>query len=127
MPHIGNNLAGLHLLASRNTDSGTMCIQGRESAAVVDFDIVPIASAPTVRSVGNGHGTIRGSQNRCALRNSDVGNAMVADLTCNRVCAVALRRGDRSLHRQRPLQGSVRKHRIHTGSHEFPTPLHKAS
>ena len=104
-----------------------MCIERCEPAAVVDFDIVPVATSPTVGGVGNSYGTICSSENRSTLWDSDVGTTMVANFTSNGVCAVALRRCDCACHRQWPLQSTVRENRIHAGGHEFPTPLHEAT
>lgn len=84
MPHICNDLPRFHLLSHCNADTAAMGIQGRESAAVVDLYIVPIAAAPAVSGVGNGHGAVCGSQNRCSLRNYDISPAVIADLTCNK-------------------------------------------
>lgn len=99
MPHIGNHLPGLHLLPHCNADTGAMGIQGRESSSVVDFDIVPITATPTVSGVGNSHGAICCRKDWCTFRDCDISTAVVADLTCNRVSAIPLRRGYRTRNR----------------------------
>ena len=60
MAHIGNDLPGLHLLPHCNADTGAMGIQSRASAAVIYFDIVPIAAAPSISGIGNGYGAVCG-------------------------------------------------------------------
>ena len=127
MSHIGNHLSSLHLLTNRNADAGTMGIQGRQPAAVVDLDIVPVTASPAVGGVGNGDGAVCGGQNWRSLRCRDIGTAVLTDFSRERIGAVPLRRGDCSRHRQRPLQGTIRKHRIHAGRHELPAPLHKTT
>lgn len=46
MPHIGNHLTGIYLLPCGDTDAGAMGVEGRQPAAVVDFDIVPVTATP---------------------------------------------------------------------------------
>lgn len=99
LPHICYDLSGFHLLPRCNTDTGAMGIQGRESAAIVDLDIVPAASTPTISGVGNGHGAICGSKDRCTFRGCDISTAMVADFSCDRIGTIALRRGNRTRNR----------------------------
>ena len=72
MPYISNHLTGFYLLPCDGTNAGAMGIEGGKSAAVVDFDMVPITAAPTVGGVGNGHSTSCSSQNRSAFWDSNV-------------------------------------------------------
>lgn len=103
MPHIGYNLPCLYLLTHCDTDSGTMRIQRSQSTAMVDFDVIAIASTPTVEGVGDGHGAVGSGQDRGTLGHGDVGAAVVAGFAGKRVGSIALWRGDRTRHRQRPL------------------------
>ena len=103
---IGDDLASLDLLACGHADARAMCVQRGQPAAVVELDVVAIAAAPTVEGVGDGYGAVGGGQDRGAFGHSDVGAAVVAGLAGDRVGAVALRRGDRARHRQRPFGSS---------------------
>ena len=96
---VGDDLAGFDLLACRDADARAMRIQRGQPAAVVEFDVVAVAAAPTVEGISDGHGAVGGGQDRGALGHSDVGAAVVAGLAGDRVGAVALRRGDRARHR----------------------------
>ena len=107
LPHIGDDLAGFDLLACGDVDAGAVRIQRGQTAAVVEFDVVAVAAAPAVEGVGDGHGAIGGGQDRGAFGHGDVGAAVVADFAGDRVGAVALGRGDRARHRQRPLEPTV--------------------
>ena len=104
---VGDNLAGFDLLTCSDADAGAVGVEGGQPAAVVEFDIVAIAAAPAVEGVGDDDGAVGSGQDGGALGHSDVGAAVVAGLAGDRVSAVALRRGDRALHRQRPLEPSV--------------------
>lgn len=61
---------------------------------MVDLDIVPVASTPTISGIGNGHGAICGSKDRCTFRGCDISTAMVADFSCDRIGTIALRRSN---------------------------------
>ena len=100
---VGNDLPGFDLLACGDADAGAVGVQRCQSTAVVELDVVTVAAAPAVQRVGDGHGAVGRRQDRRALGYRDVGAAMVADFAGDRVGAVALRRGDRARHRQRPL------------------------
>ena len=104
---VGDDLAGFDLLACRDADARAMRIQRGQPAAVVEFDVVAVAAAPAVKGVGDGDGAVGSRQDRGALRHGDVGATVVAGLAGDRIGTVALRRGDRACHRQRPLQGTV--------------------
>ena len=70
MPHIGYNLPCLYLLTHCDTDSGTMRIQRSQSTAMVDFDVIAIASTPTVEGVGDGHGAVGSGHCRAPSANT---------------------------------------------------------
>ena len=86
--HIADHLALHYLLALRHTDCGTVCIQRVKGAVVADLDVVPIAAAPRVGAVGDGHGApCRGQYGR-TVRRGDVRAAVVAHFPGKRVAAV---------------------------------------
>ena len=116
---IGDDLAGFDLLACGHADARAVGIQRGQPAAVVELDVVAIAASPTVEGVGDSDGAVGGGQDRGALGHSDVGAAVVAGLAGDRVGAVALRRGDRARHRQRPLQGTVGQCGVGAGRQDF--------
>ena len=101
---VGNDLPGFDLLACGDADARAVRVQCRQSTAVVELDVVAITAAPTVEGVGDSDGAVGSRQDRGAFGHSDVGAAVVAGFASDRVGAVALRRGDRARHRQRPLQ-----------------------
>ena len=68
MPDISDNLSDLHLLTGSDTDAGTVCIQRFQPASVVDLDVVAVAAAPAVKTVGNGDGSICGGEDRKSTR-----------------------------------------------------------
>ena len=116
---IGDDLAGFDLLACGHADAGAVRVQRRQSAAVVELDVVAVAAAPTVQRVGDGHGAVGRRQDRGALGHRDVGAAVVADFAGDRVGAVALRRGDRARHRQRPLQRAAAQRGVGAGRQDL--------
>ena len=116
---VGDDLAGFDLLACGHADARAVGVQRGQPAAVVELDVVAVAAAPTVEGVGDGDGAVGGGQDRGAFGHSDVGAAVVAGLAGDRVGAVALRRGDRARHRQRPLQGTIGQCGVGTGRENF--------
>ena len=96
-----------------------MRVQRRQPAAVVELDVVAVAAAPAVKGIGDGYGAVGGGQDWGTLRHGDVGAAVVAGFAGDRVGAVALRRGDRACHRQRPLQGTVGQRGIGAGRQDL--------
>ena len=91
-----------------DADRRAVGIQRFQPAAMVDLDVVTVAAAPTVKAVGNGNCSVRGGENRRTPDTGNVGTGVGADLTGDWVNAVAELRGNRTLNRQRPLQGSCR-------------------
>ena len=55
MPDISDNLSRLHLLTGGDADGRTVGVQCFQPAAVVDLDVVAVAAAPTVKTIGNGY------------------------------------------------------------------------
>lgn len=55
---ITDDLPGLHLLVGGDADGGAVGVQCFQPAAVVDLDIIAVAAAPAVKTVGNGNCTI---------------------------------------------------------------------
>ena len=66
-----------------------MGIQRFQPAAVVDLNVVAVAAAPAVQTVGNGDGAICGGEDRRTLGTGNVGAGVGADFASNRVHAVA--------------------------------------
>ena len=71
--HIADDLSGLYLLAGGDTDGRTVGVQCFQPAAVVDLDVIAVAAAPTVKTVGNGDDAVCRSKNRCSLGTGNVG------------------------------------------------------
>ena len=105
----------LDLLACGDADARAVRVQCRQSTAVVELDVVAITAAPTVEGVGDSDGAVGSRQDRGAFGHSDVGAAVVAGFASDRVGAVALRRGDRARHRQRPLQRAATQRGVGAG------------
>lgn len=112
---VGNDLPGFDLLACGDADARAVRVQCRQSTAVVELDVVAITAAPTVEGVGDSDGAVGSRQDRGAFGHSDVGAAVVAGFASDRVGAVALRRGDRARHRQRPLQRAATQRGVGAG------------
>ena len=108
---VGNDLPGFDLLACGDADARAVRVQCRQSTAVVELDVV----ATTVEGVGDSDGAVGSRQDRGAFGHSDVGAAVVAGFASDRVGAVALRRGDRARHRQRPLQRAATQRGVGAG------------
>ena len=89
MPNISDNLSRLHLLTGGDADGRTVGIQRFQPAAVVDLNVVAVAAAPAVQTVGNGDGAICGGEDRRTLGTGNVGAGVGADFASNRVHAVA--------------------------------------
>src|SRR5699024_4993014 len=100
-------------------DARAVGVEGGQSIAVVEFDVVSVAAAPAVEGVRDGNGAVGGGQDRSAFGHGDVGAAVVADFTGDRVSAVALGRGDLARHRQRPLQGTASQRNIEARRQDF--------
>ena len=79
MPNITNDLPGLNLLTGGDADGRTVGIQCFQPAAVVDLNVVAIAAAPAVKTVGNGDSSICGGEDRRTLGTGNVGAGVGAD------------------------------------------------
>ena len=86
---IADNLPGLHLLAGGNADGRAVGVQCFQPAAVVDLDVIAVAAAPAVKTVGNGDGSICGGEDRRTLGTGNVGAGVGADFAGDGVHAVA--------------------------------------
>ena len=103
--NIANDLPGLHLLAGGDADGRTVGIQCFQPAAVVDLNVVAIAAAPAVKTVGDGDSSVCSGEDGCALGTGNVG--VGTDLAGDGVYAMSELRGNRTRNRQWPLQRSV--------------------
>ena len=118
--HIADNLPGLHLLTGGDADGRTVGVQCFQPAAVVDLDVVAVAAAPTVKTIGNGYDAVCRSKNRRTLGTGNVGAGVGADFAGDGVYAMSELRGNSPRNRQRPLQGAcrcagaVRRHKFTT-------------
>ena len=52
---IADDLPRLYLLTGGDADGGAVGVQRFQPAAVVDLDIIAVAAAPTVKTIGNGN------------------------------------------------------------------------
>ena len=84
-----NDLTRLHLLAGGDADGRTVGVQRFQPAPVVDLNVLIVAAAPTVKTVGNGNCSVRDGENRHTLGTGNVGAGVGADLTGDGVHAVA--------------------------------------
>ena len=95
-----------------------MGIQCFQPAAVVNFDVVAVAAAPTVKAIGDGNCAVCGGKNRCTFGTGNIGAGVGTDLAGDGVYAIAELRSNRARYRQRPLQcacwgaGVVRIHKF---------------
>ena len=89
VPDIADDLPRLYMLAGGNADAGAMGVQSVQPAAVVDLNVLAVAAAPAVQTVGNGDGAICGGEDRRTLGTGNVGAGVGADFASNRVHAVA--------------------------------------
>ena len=87
--HIADDLLGLHLLTGGDADGRTVGVQRFQPAAVVDLNVVAVAAAPAVKTVGNGDSSVCGGENRRALGAGNVGAGVGAYFAGNGVYAVA--------------------------------------
>ena len=102
---VGDHLPGLHLLALGDADLTAMGIERLQAAAVVDLDVVPVAAAPAVKTIGNGDDAVCSGKDGCALGTGNVG--VGTDLAGDGVYAMSELRGNRTRNRQWALQRSV--------------------
>ena len=89
MSDIADNLPRLYLLTGRHADGRTVGVQRFQSAAVVDLDVVAVAAAPAVKTVGNGDGSVCGGKDRCSLGAGNVGAGVGADFAGDGVYAMS--------------------------------------
>ena len=93
---------------------------------MVDLDVVAVAAAPTVKTIGNGYDAVCRSKNRRTLGTGNVGAGVGTDLAGDGIHAVTELRGNCPRNRQRPLQDACRD----AGAvrvHKFPPALLKAA
>ena len=62
--NIANDLPGLHLLAGGDADGRTVGVQCFQPAAMVDLDVIAVAAAPAVKTIGNGDDAVCGGKDR---------------------------------------------------------------
>ena len=116
MPDISDNLSDLHLLTGGDADGLTVGVQCFQPAAMVDLDVIAVAAAPAVKTVGNGDGSICGGEDWRTLGAGNVGAGMGANRTGDGVYPVSELRGNRTRNGDRPLQctgrgaGAVGRH-----------------
>ena len=89
MPDIANDLPGLHLLTGSYTDGRTVCIQSFQPSAVIDLDVIAVAAAPTVKTVGNSDHAICGGEDWRALGADNVGAGVGADFASDGINTIA--------------------------------------
>ena len=87
--HIADDLSGLYLLAGGDTDGGAVGVQRFQPAAVVDLNVVAVAAAPTVKTVGNGDDAVCGSEDRRTLGAGNVGAGMGTDCASDGINTIA--------------------------------------
>ena len=80
MSDIADNLPRLHLLTGGDADGRTVGVQCFQPGAVVDLNVVAVAAAPAVKTVGNDDSSVCGGENRRALGAGNVGAGVGADL-----------------------------------------------
>ena len=116
MPNIANDLPDLHLLTGGDADGRAVGVQCFQPAAVVDLNVVAIAAAPAVKTVGNSDDAVCGGEDRRTLGTGNVGAGVGTDLAGDGVYAMSELRGNRTRNRQWALQrarwraGAVRRH-----------------
>ena len=66
-------------LTGGDADGRTVGVQRLQPAAMVDLDVVTVAAAPTVKTVGNSDHAICGGENRRAIGAGNVGAGVGAD------------------------------------------------
>ena len=64
---IAYDLPGLYLLAGGNADGRTVGVQCFQPATVVDLNVVAVATAPAVKTVGNGNCSVCSGEDRRTL------------------------------------------------------------
>lgn len=104
---IGNDFVGFDLLPCCDADARAVGVEGGQPFAVVEFDVVAVAAAPTVHTVGDHYRTVCGGKNGCAVGHGDVSASVIADFPGEGVGAVALGRGGHADHRKWPLQRAI--------------------
>ena len=86
---VADDLPRLYLLAGGDADGRTVGVQRFQPAAMVDLDVVTVAAAPAVKTVGNGDDTVCGGEDRRTLGTGNVGAGVGADFAGDGVHAVA--------------------------------------
>ena len=86
----GDDVPSIHGLPHRHQQLGVMGVERRETAAVVDHDVVAVAG--TV--LGDGHRPWQCGADRCPSRNSQIHPAVALGLAGKGISPVAELRGD---------------------------------
>lgn len=94
MANVTDDLPGLHLLTGGDADGRAVGIQRFQPAAVVDLDVVAVAAAPAVQTVGNGDSSVCSGEDRCTLGAGNVCASVRTDLAGDGVNTVAKLRGN---------------------------------
>ena len=89
MPDIADDLSGLHLLTGGDADGRTVGVQRFQSAAVVDLNVVTVAAAPTVKTIGNGDDAICGGKDWRPFGTGNVGAGVGTDLAGDGINTIA--------------------------------------
>ena len=87
--NVTDDLPGLYLLTGGNADGRAVGVQRFQPAAVVDLDVVALAAAPAVQTVGNGDSSVCSGEDRRTLGADNVGAGVGAYFAGNGVYAVA--------------------------------------
>ena len=100
MTDITNDLTRLHLLTGGDANGRAVGVQCFQPAAVVDLNVVTVAAAPTVKTVGNGDDAVCRSKNRRTLGTGNVCAGVGTHLAGEGVNAVPEWRSNRTRDRQ---------------------------
>ena len=86
---IADDLPRLYLLTGGDADRRTVGVQCFQPAAVVDLDVIAVAAAPAVKTIGNGDSSICGGEDRRALGTGNVGAGMGTDCASDGINTIA--------------------------------------
>lgn len=89
MTDIADDLPGLHLLTGGDADGRAVGVQCFQPAAMVDLDVIAVAAAPAVKTVGNGDDAVCRSKNRCSLGTGNVSAGVGTDFASDGVYAMS--------------------------------------
>ena len=89
MPDISDDLSGLYLLTGGDADGRAVGVQRFQPAAVVDLDVIAVAAAPAVKTIGNGDSSVCGGEDRRTLGTGNVGAGVGTDLVGDGINTIA--------------------------------------